>query len=104
MALISNERLDELLAASPSPDRLTSHYLTTRIASVDYSRPTGTMTIAVITTVNGFTVTGESACADPANYNEEIGQKVAYDMAFGKLWPLEGYLLKEKLSLREPAE
>jgi hypothetical protein len=55
------------------------------------------LTFCVITLKNGFTVTGESACASPENFNEEIGQKIAYDNAVNKIWPLEGYLLKEQL-------
>lgn len=101
MTVISNERLDELLAASPSPDRLTPDYLKSKIVKSDFHLLGGTLTVCVITTANGFTVTGESACASPANYNKEIGEKVAYDNAFQKLWPLEGYLLKEKMALRE---
>ena len=56
------------------------------------------LTFCVITLKNGFTVTGESSCASPENYNQEIGQKIAYDNAVNKIWPLEGYLLKEQLS------
>lgn len=46
---------------------------------------------------NGFTVTGESACASHENFDAEIGRKVAYENAREKIWMLEGYLLKEKL-------
>jgi hypothetical protein len=42
-------------------------------------------------------VTGESACASPENYNQEIGNRVARENAESKVWMLEGYLLKEKL-------
>ena len=55
------------------------------------------LTFCVIVLKNGFTVTGESACASPENFNAEIGQKVAYENARNKIWQLEGYLLKEKL-------
>ena len=55
------------------------------------------LTFCVITLKNGFTVTGESACASPENFDAEIGKKIAYDNARGKIWLLEGYLLKEKL-------
>jgi len=55
------------------------------------------LTFCVITLKNGFTVTGESSCASPENYNQEIGQKIAYDNAVNKIWALEGYLLKERL-------
>ena len=55
------------------------------------------LTFCVIVLKNGFTVTGESACASPENFNAEIGQKIAYENARNKIWQLEGYLLKEKL-------
>ncbi len=54
---------------------------------------------------NGFTVTGESACASPENFDEEIGRKIARQNAVNKIWQLEGYLLKQRLyeqSLSEP--
>ena len=46
---------------------------------------------------NGFTVTGESACASPENFDAEIGREVARLNAEQKIWALEGYLLKETL-------
>lgn len=55
------------------------------------------LTFCVIVLKNGFTVTGESACASPENFDPEIGCKVAYENARNKIWMLEGYLLKEKL-------
>lgn len=56
------------------------------------------LTICVLVLRNGFTVTGESACASPANFNAEIGQKVAREKAREKIWALEGYLLRTKLA------
>lgn len=56
-----------------------------------------TLTICVLTLANGFTVTGESACVDPANFDEALGKKYARADAFKKIWPLEGYLLREKM-------
>ena len=56
------------------------------------------LTVCCLTLENGFTVTGESACASPANFNAEIGQKIAYEQARNKIWMLEGYLLKQSLS------
>ena len=55
------------------------------------------LTFCVLVLENGFTVTGESACASPENFNEEIGRKIAYDNAIDKVWLLEGYLLKQNL-------
>ena len=55
------------------------------------------LTHCVLVLKNGFTVTGESACASPENFDRIIGQKIAYENARNKIWELEGYLLKEKL-------
>ena len=55
------------------------------------------LTFCVIVLKNGFTVTGESACASPENFNAEIGKKIAHQNAREKIWELEGYLLKQKL-------
>lgn len=59
----------------------------------------GLLTICVLTLKNGFTVHGVSACADPANFNAEIGRKISKSDAVNKIWPLLGYELKSKLDL-----
>lgn len=58
------------------------------------------LTFCVITLKNGFTVTGESACASPENFDAEIGRKIARQNAVNKIWQLEGYLLKQELSCK----
>jgi len=58
----------------------------------------GLLTICVLVLRNGFIVTGESACVNPANFSEELGRKIAREHAKEKIWPLEGYLLREKIS------
>jgi len=57
----------------------------------------GCLTFCVLVLRNGFTVTGESACASPENYDYEIGRKIARQNAIAKIWPLEGYLLRDRL-------
>jgi hypothetical protein len=64
-----------------------------------YTHAGGQLTIAILTLKNGFTVTGQSACADPAMYNKEIGEKIALADAESKIWPLMGYALKEEMYL-----
>lgn len=81
--------------------RITPADIEAKIATTEFFHPTATLTIVVVTLTNKFTVTGESACASPENYNEEIGNKIALDMARSKIWMLEGYLLREKLSWME---
>lgn len=56
-----------------------------------------TLTICVLTLRNGFTVIGESAAASPQNFDEVIGRQLARTNAVNKIWPLEGYLLRQRL-------
>ena len=56
------------------------------------------LTFCVLVLQNGFTVTGESACASPENFDAEIGRKIARANAEEKIWPLMGYELKQRLS------
>ena len=58
------------------------------------------LTFCVLVLRNGFTVTGESACASPENFDAEIGRKIARQNAVQKIWPLMGYALKERLSAK----
>lgn len=54
---------------------------------------------AVITTQNGFAVTGNpSASVSAENDDAEIGEKVALENAKNAMWPLMGYALKQRLS------
>lgn len=55
------------------------------------------LTFCVLVLRNGFTVTGESACASPENFDAEIGRKIARENAVAKIWPLMGYDLKQRL-------
>ena len=55
------------------------------------------LTFCVLVLRNGFTVTGESACASPENFDAEIGRKIARQNAEAKIWALEGYALKQRL-------
>jgi hypothetical protein len=57
------------------------------------------LTFCVLVLRNGFTVTGESACASPENFDAEIARKIARDNAVQKVWPLMGYALKDRLSV-----
>lgn len=79
--------------------RLTPALIDKTIKEVEYHVFQNTcLTVCCMTLKNGFTVTGESACASPENFNKEIGEKIAYDNARNKIWALEGYLLKQRLS------
>lgn len=67
-----------------------------RIKHVRYVRiPESTVTICNITLDNGFSVRGESACVDPAKFNEQYGRTLAYDEAFDNIYKFFGFLLME---------
>lgn len=59
--------------------------------------PDGKSTLCMLTLENGYTIKGLSACVDAANFDMNIGRKIAYEDAIRQIWPLEGYLLAEKL-------
>ena len=56
------------------------------------------LTFCVLVLRNGFTVTGESACASPENFDAEVGRKIARQNAVQKIWPLMGYELRSQLA------
>lgn len=106
----------EIQSKNLNAPRLTPDHIDSKIKAVEYILPRDvckrdngvevfdaplplqTLTFCILTLENGFTVTGESACASPENFDAEIGKKIAYDNAREKIWSLEGYLLKEKLN------
>lgn len=59
--------------------------------------PLGLLTFCVLVLKNGFTVTGESACVSPANFDAEIGRKIARENAVNKIWPLLGFSLRDAI-------
>lgn len=56
------------------------------------------LTFCVLVLKNGFTVTGESACASPENFDAELGRKLARQNAIDQLYPMLGYELRSKLA------
>ncbi|WP_408581650.1 Gp49 family protein [Burkholderia cenocepacia] len=98
-ARVTPQDIEELIAET--------HYFTAEdgvygASIIDGTESSGTLalslpTFCVLVLRNGFTVTGESACASPENFDAEIGRKVARANAVQKIWPLEGYLLKQRL-------
>ena len=113
-----NEIESEIIAKGKTAARVTpadvqanivsEHYFTALDGAVEVARgkavtdmPTaislGLLTFCVLVLRNGFTVTGESACASPENFDAEIGRKIARQNAEEKIWPLMGYALKQEL-------
>lgn len=78
--------------------KVTPEYLKSLIINTEYVHQ-GVLTICMLTLKNGFNVVGKSAY-----YNQEIGDKVAFEDAFDKIWVLEGYLLKQKMYEQKQAK
>lgn len=96
---VSDKEIEqEIIAKGKIAPRVTPDRIEGVIAKEEYHRLTPVLTVCVLTLANGFTVTGESACASPENFDEEIGKKIARENAKQKIWPLEGYLLKQNLA------
>jgi len=60
--------------------------------------PGTTMTVCALKLRNGFVVVGESAAASPENFDEAIGRRIARENARSRIWALEDYVLRERLS------
>ena len=93
----------EIQAKGLNAPRLTPDHIESVIASEQYWQPEGTtLTVCALALANGTQVVGESACVSLANFDAEIGRKIARDNAKQKVWALEGYLLKQNLCNTAP--
>lgn len=105
---MSNIPVDEVLVEQKIKEvgadigpRLTPDMIEGKIVNEQYYVfPGTTLTVCVLTLQNGFVVSGTSAAASPENFNEEVGRQIARKNARNKIWELEGYLLREKLSVK----
>lgn len=95
-----HELEQEFQSKNLTAPRITPEHIDSVIVGEDYHVfPGTTLTVCCLTLANGFTVVGESACASPENFDEEIGKKLAREHARNKIWALEGYALRQKLHL-----
>ena len=65
---------------------------------VESGGPLSRLTFCVLVLKSGFSVTGESACVSPENFDAELGRKIARQNALDKCWPLFGFLLAAEQS------
>lgn len=89
----------EIQAKGLNAPRLNPDMIDATIVSEQYHVfPGTTLTVCALTLRNGYIVTGESAAASAQNFDQAIGRKIARENARNKIWGLEGYLLRERLS------
>ena len=94
-AIMHDQPTTEAIAALGATAALTGQAL----GGITYEiPPLHLLTFCVLVLRNGFTVTGESACASPENFDAEVGRKIARQNAVSRIWPLMGYELRTKLA------
>lgn len=101
MSTGSLEAGDAAAAAVAKTDRrVTLAAMEAKVDVVQFFRPALSLqlTICVMRLTNGWVLVGKSAPADPANFNQELGEKFAREDCIRQMWPLEGYLLREDLA------
>jgi len=59
------------------------------------------LSICILVLDNGWTLLGKSAPASAENFDPEKGVTFARDDALRQLWPLEGYLLRDRLAAEQ---
>lgn len=92
--MLNDDELKTKLEIRPAP-RVTKEFIESKIKDWTFTMFDPTVTICNIVLKNGYSVRGESACVNLENYDKEIGNRLAYDDAFKKLWPLFGFMLAE---------
>lgn len=100
MEPVTDEQIEqEVQAKGLTAPRVTNESIGALIVGADYHVfPGTTVTVCCLELRNGYRVIGQSAAASPENFDAELGRKVAYTDARSKVWALEGYLLRERLS------
>jgi hypothetical protein len=77
--------------------------LTGSMLTLTHQFPGTTCTVAIAMLPNGFVAgIGKSGCVDPANFDAEIGARIAVQNAFddarNRLWEMEGYALAKQIA------
>lgn len=97
---LSDEALEaKIEAAKPTAPRITKEHIQSLIVDETYTNLEGTRTtVCRLELANGFCVVGvNNGPVSAANFSQEIGCEYAYKAAVDQIWPLEGYLLAERL-------
>ena len=82
------------------------HYFTagealTALGVDDADAALNILTLCVIVLTSGWVLLGKSAPASPENFDPIKGRVFAREDALRQLWPLEGYLLRDRLAAEE---
>lgn len=93
---------DKIKASNPPAPRVSLQDIKDQIVGVEYvthiSEKGKVLRWCVIELKNGWLATGlPSSSTSIENDNEERGKEIAYNNAFGTIWPLLGYNLAQKM-------
>lgn len=80
------------LLQGEDPTRVTQEMVDAFILGHEGTRM-GNHGVVLVKLRNGFTIVEESACVDPANYDQAIGERYALEKAKRKVWEFLGFLL-----------
>jgi hypothetical protein len=80
------------LLQGDDPTRITEEVVDAFILGHDGSRM-GNHSVVLAKLCNGFTIVEESACVDPANYDQALGESYALQKVKRKVWEFLGFLL-----------
>ncbi|MGR3484060.1 MAG: Gp49 family protein [Paracoccaceae bacterium] len=79
--------------------KVTDEEVDAEVVAADYHVFPGTsLTVCVLQLRNGYTVTGESACADPRAFDAELGKQIARANARSKVWGLLAFRLCDEMA------
>lgn len=92
---------DESKAVQKTKNRVSLDDMLARIRDEEYYYPAlmPHLTICILMLDNGYALVGKSVPADPENYDVDLGRKFAKEDAIRQMWPLEAYLLRERMML-----
>lgn len=77
----------------PIPESITSE-----IDTVEFVKMGKKTTVCLITLTTGFEIVGSSACVNPTDFDEEIGEELAYKDALNKLEELDAFLRQARIA------
>jgi hypothetical protein len=101
--MTDNEIEQEIQAKNLTAPRVRLADIEAEITDSCYWQPSGTtVTVILVKFKNGFTVVGHSAAVSEANFDRELGEKIAYQHAIDQCWALFGFRLRS--ALQENAE
>ena len=100
-----DQEVEKLVVAKGlTAPRITASDVEDMIENVTFTvLPSGKCTVCEITLKNAWTVTGTSSVVSIENFDQKIGEEIAYDEARDKIWPFLGFSLQENL-YRAPAQ